>query len=96
VSTAEEDALRIRPSKDSQLEISSINHPKKIYKKIELSNSTLSLSCILKCNIVSDVLSTPELLKSDQLKIEESELHQLEFKEMLQENPKTKKLNDLI
>jgi hypothetical protein len=45
---------------------------------------------------VSVVLSTPELLKSDQLKIEELELHQLEFKEMLQENPKTKKLNDLI
>jgi hypothetical protein len=59
-----------------------INHLKKILKKIELSNIMSSQNYTLKCNIVSDVLFTPELSKLDQDKIEESELHLKEFKEI--------------
>ena len=81
VSTVVEDVLRTKLSKDSQSEILLINHLKRILNKIELSNSTSSQSCTLKCNIVSDVPFTPESLKSDQLKTEESELHLKEFKE---------------
>ena len=82
--TAEEDALKIKLSKDSPSEILLINHQKKIYKKIEPSNSMLYPNCILKCNIVLDVLFTQELLKLDQQKTEESEHHLKEYKEIHQ------------
>jgi hypothetical protein len=96
VLTAVEDVQKIKLSKDSPSEILLINHPKRISKKIELSNSMLSPNCTLKCNIVSVVPSTPELLKSDQLKTEESEPHPLEFKEMPLEKYKTKNKNEMI
>lgn len=86
VSIVVEDVPKISLSKDLPSEISLINHPKKIYKKIELSNSTLSPNCILKCSIVSVVLSTQESLKLDPQKIEEADFPHKEFKETLQES----------
>jgi hypothetical protein len=92
----EEDALKIKPSKDSQSEILLINHQKKIYKKIEPLNSMLFLNCILKCNTVSGALFTPELLKSDPLKTEESEHHLKEYKETHQEKLSKVKENEIF
>jgi len=83
VSTVADIVQKIRLSKDSPSEILLINHPKRILKKTELSNTTLFQSCISKCNIVSVVPSTPESSKSDQSLTEESELPHKESKEML-------------
>ena len=52
VSTVAEDVPKIKLSKDSLSETSSINHPKKIYKKTELSNFTSFPNCTSKCNTV--------------------------------------------
>jgi len=82
VSTVADTVQKIKLSRDSPSEILLINHPKRILKKIELSNTTLFLSCISKCNTVSVALSTPESSKLDQPPTEESELHHKEFKEM--------------
>lgn len=89
------DVLKTKPSKDSLSEILLINHQKKIYKKIELLNFMLSPNCISKCNIVLDVLFTPELLKLDPLKTEESEHHLKEYKEIHQEKLSELKQNEI-
>ena len=91
----EEDVPRTKPSKDSQSEILSINHQKKIWNKTEPSNSTSSLNCTSKCNIALAVLFTQESLKSDQLKTEESEFHPPESKEIHPEKL-SETTNDLI
>jgi len=96
VSTAVDIAPRIRPSRDSPSEILLINHPRRICKKTELSNSTSSPSFILKCSTVSVVPFTPELSRSDQLLTEETELPHKEFKETQPERLLEKKLNDVI
>lgn len=62
-------------------------HPRKIYKKTELSNFTSCLNYTSRCNIVSDAEFTPESLKSDQHKIEEIDSPHKEYKEMPQESP---------
>jgi len=83
VSTVADTVLKTKLSRDSPSETLSINHPKKISKKTELSNIMSFQSCISKCNTVSVVPFTPESSKSDQPPTEESELHHKEFKETL-------------
>jgi len=89
-------AQRTKLSRDSPSEILLINPPKKIYKKTELSNSTLSLNFILKCNIVSVVLSIPELSKLDQQSTEDQDFHHKEFKEMPLAKSQELKLSELL
>ncbi len=81
VSIAVDIALKTKLSRDLPSEILLINHPKKICKKIELSNSTSFQNFISKCNIVSVAPFTPESLKLDQELTEDQELHLKEFKE---------------
>ena len=87
-------ALRTRPSKDSPSETSLMHHPKKIYKKTELSNSTSCPSFTSKCSTVSDAESTLELSRSDLQKTEETEILQLESKEMPLASQSESKTND--
>ena len=92
----EDIALKIKPSRDSLSETLSMLHPKRILRNKELSRIILYLSFISKCNIVCLALFTLELLKLDQLRIEELELPHKEFQEMLLENPSRKiKENEL-
>ncbi len=90
VSTVADILPRTRLSRDSPSEISLINHPKKILKKTEPSNSTSSPSFISRCSTVSVVPFTPESLRSDQSPTEETELPHKESKETQLEKSKPK------
>ena len=82
MSIAEDTPPRTRLSKDSPSETSSINHPKKISKKIEPFNSMSYPSSTSRCNTVSVAPFTQESSRSDQWSTEETELHPRESKEM--------------
>jgi hypothetical protein len=71
-------------------------HQRKILNNKELSILMLFQSFTSKCNIVSLVLFTPELLKLDLLLIEKLELHHKEFKEMLLAELFKRNKNDCI
>ena len=94
--TAEDFALKIKQLRDSQLRILLMLHQRKILNNKELSILMLSQSFTSKCNIVSLVLFTPELLKLDLLLIEKLELHHKEFKEMLLAELFKRNKNDCI
>lgn len=69
-------------------------HPKKILTKTKPLKPTSSPSSTSRCNTALDAEFTPELLKSDQLKREETDSHHQEFKETPMENLSTKIKSD--
>jgi hypothetical protein len=92
--TAEDDALRTKPSRDSILRTSLMLHQRKILKNKELSTNMSFQSSILKCNTVFPAPFTLELSRSDQLRTEESELPHKESKEMHAGRPVKRKKNE--
>jgi len=85
VLTAPEWSPRIRPSRDTTLEIWLMLHPEEISRKPQSTIISKSPRSTLSSLTAFPVLSMLELSESDLVKTERSELPPAEFKEMIKE-----------